>query len=989
MSHCFSRCFSRCLSGRLSGRFRLAAGFLFLALAAPVATKAMELLPLPFEARIAVPPLLVMAIDSAPQALQSSWPQAYQAQAEYEGYFHHGLCYRHEAGVFIPAREADGDHYCSGSLWSGNFLNWAGMSALDTLRYALTGGARAQDSDQLTVLARADLGKQAAENFNKRLDAQQADIARLLPYDLARIFLRSCGQRLQLWRVAPTHACGTRAPGLLSEVELQVQVCGDQDRRPWLCKAYGRASKPEGLLQAAAPWLRMALQVRGGFLGGGLIGAQSLGRNWSRQDNPHPEWDTGTGIMAPGATLLRQVSRAPPASNPQSNAASLLQAALQPESRLTLASCQRTHVLRWPQAETAAQDGATQLAALRRQFARMQLDTQRSALPAQVSMAMQAYASLYLASTDPATFSSSLQRYALETERAGTPLLPPNALWEASLPEAGQRKLLTSGSQADGGRLLALSASRLSPGQLQALGKSPSSLRPDGLLMERLAWLRGNMSVQESGGGQLADRQGSFASQFGGNLAWLESPAGQAWVFMTTGEGLLHAIDAATGKEAFAWMPSALLARLPAAAAPDFPAQSLLDGGISVGSLAGQGKNLPVLAVAGGHSVRGVFALTLADPSRSAGSGWRALEFTEADDARVGHVLQAPQFVRIATGSAKDKTSRPFLLFSSGVNATAGLFLLALDGTPGAPWVEGSNYFFFPAGSATLAPGAHLASAAAVSDDEQNLRHAWAGDEHGRLWRFSLAQDATVPAGFAVSVALVFNAAGAKGESQIISSAPRIAYGPQQGWLVLFGTGQWLEAKDAAPAAARQESFYGLLDRPGVAGMATRADLNLRKLAPSEAGFRVEGAKSAPGSRGWVIDFPLKGERVVQAALLREGRVMFTSLIAPNSPCDALAWRSWDLDALQGTSPLPTGRSARRSLLTPLVLPGPDAASSNAFGQRRAGAASIFLEVPAPGAALDGIPVHDPLPLGRLAWREIHNWSRLHAAQSKPSQSKP
>ena len=46
------------------------------------------------------------------------------------------------------------NHYCSGN-WSGNFLNWATMTRIDTIRRLLYGGMRSTDSTTSTILERA------------------------------------------------------------------------------------------------------------------------------------------------------------------------------------------------------------------------------------------------------------------------------------------------------------------------------------------------------------------------------------------------------------------------------------------------------------------------------------------------------------------------------------------------------------------------------------------------------------------------------------------------------------------------------------------------------------------------------------------------------------------------------------------------------------------------------------------------------------------
>ncbi len=82
----------------------------------------------------------------------------------YYGYFDPTKCYDYDAThkVFAPKQLADAERYCpEGQYWSGNFLNWAGMSRADIMRKVLFGGARSTDSASETVLERANLPSDA------------------------------------------------------------------------------------------------------------------------------------------------------------------------------------------------------------------------------------------------------------------------------------------------------------------------------------------------------------------------------------------------------------------------------------------------------------------------------------------------------------------------------------------------------------------------------------------------------------------------------------------------------------------------------------------------------------------------------------------------------------------------------------------------------------------------------------------------------------
>ena len=70
----------------------------------------------------------------------------------YAGYFDNTQCYGYNDGnqYFYPvgAASSDGQHECnsqSNNAFSGNFMNWASMSAIDEFRYAMTGGNRSSE----------------------------------------------------------------------------------------------------------------------------------------------------------------------------------------------------------------------------------------------------------------------------------------------------------------------------------------------------------------------------------------------------------------------------------------------------------------------------------------------------------------------------------------------------------------------------------------------------------------------------------------------------------------------------------------------------------------------------------------------------------------------------------------------------------------------------------------------------------------------------
>jgi len=91
----------------------------------------------------------------------------YSTGTQYIGYFDSESCYVYNDAPTegTPAADykrfdrskAGTSHTCGGDSFSGNFMNWASSSAIDILRFGLTGGDRVIDTSTLTVLQRAVL----------------------------------------------------------------------------------------------------------------------------------------------------------------------------------------------------------------------------------------------------------------------------------------------------------------------------------------------------------------------------------------------------------------------------------------------------------------------------------------------------------------------------------------------------------------------------------------------------------------------------------------------------------------------------------------------------------------------------------------------------------------------------------------------------------------------------------------------------------------
>ncbi len=486
-------------------------------------------------------------------------------------------------------------------------------------------------------------------------------------------------------------------------------------------------------------------------------------------------------------------------------------------------------------------------------------------------------------------------------------------------------------------------------------------------------------------------------------------------VYVGANDGMLHAFDATDGRELFAYIPHVLLPALSQLTDPAYRHRAYVDASAGQGEAFIGGQWRSVLASGMGMGARGVFALDITDPA-SFDSGMNALwEFTDADDAAMGHVRTTPLVARLRNGEKDGQLLyRYFVVVSSGINPAAAngagtLFLLALDKPATEKWRHGFNYFKIgTSGSGSGSegegegrgdvPNALSPPVLAIAADG-SARYAYAGDLHGHLWRFTFGAK---PAGGSVATPL-FSARDSNGAAQPFAHAPSLVFAPGGGYLVLAGTGKFIEQSDTDAASYLPQSFYAIHDSLAtpVARVAGRGALAARTLTGTGR-YQVTGAPldySAPDAQsGWYFDFPhtkLDGERAAGPAAVRSGAIVFDTLLPGADACTGTASRSYAIDALTGfaysadgvaqvnaTTGELTGPSVAQ--LAPMLIEmsvgsEPRTPTGGAVAIRTL--ALVRLLPAGKGVAVRRLKV--AFQAKRLSWREVANWQDLHDAAKK------
>lgn len=465
---------------------------------------------------------------------------------------------------------------------------------------------------------------------------------------------------------------------------------------------------------------------------------------------------------------------------------------------------------------------------------------------------------------------------------------------------------------------------------------------------EVLAYVRGVRSGEEQNGGDFRDRavilgdivnsDPQFVGQqdFGYQLlpgsegaGYLTFRASAAYtgrvpmVYVGANDGMLHGFQASesgasAGVEKVAYVPLASYQHLSKLTSPDYSHRFFVDGTAGFGDAyidTGGGDawhTVLVGTMAGGG--RGVFALDITAPG-SFGTGkvlWdRAViddpDLTLSDDGDLGYTYGQPSVVRMANGKWAAVLGNGY----NSDNQRAVLFILDLeDGSVMSKIDTGVGSASLPNGLSTPIP---------VDVDGDRITDAiYAGDMQGNLWKFDVSSGNAGSWVVAYGGTPLFVAKDPSNVRQPITARPEVTKHPVSGVVVLFGTGKYFEEVDRRLRSPEQtQTFYGvyddgaavtgsrsaLLQQSVIATIAASDPANPSSATANPVDVRVTTLLSpAAAQKGWFLDLPAAGERQISRPVVRDQRVIFTTVIPNDSAC-SIGGTSWlmELDSVTGS----------------------------------------------------------------------------------------
>jgi len=381
-------------------------------------------------------------------------------------------------------------------------------------------------------------------------------------------------------------------------------------------------------------------------------------------------------------------------------------------------------------------------------------------------------------------------------------------------------------------------------------------------------------------------------------------------VFVGANDGMMHAFNAETGAELFAYIPRGVYAKLASLSNINYQHTYTVDGPLYVGDayITVNGTKQWRTLVGGtlGAGGRGAYLLDVTDVLATGGEP-RIIFDIHADDTTLSYKndLGYSNGKMLIVPAAND---RWVAVLSNGTESTNGTAkLIAID-------VETPSSFVSIATSTQSGNG--LSGAALLPNSQGVSTYAYAGDLKGNMWKFDLTSGSIGSWGVAYNSGNtpkpLITVVDSTGTLQPITGTPTLGRnalkmagsGGNQtpSIMVYFGTGKYSEVADIASTAV--QSIYAIADTNSAISITavSRSTKLKQKVITAEAnGLRTVTPDATPvltevpavtwsSYDGWYLDLKYgnlaKGERVIVKPLLLFDRLIVNTFIPSPNQCD-------------------------------------------------------------------------------------------------------
>jgi Tfp pilus tip-associated adhesin PilY1 len=394
-----------------------------------------------------------------------------------------------------------------------------------------------------------------------------------------------------------------------------------------------------------------------------------------------------------------------------------------------------------------------------------------------------------------------------------------------------------------------------------------------------LDYLRGDRTQEIQQGGTFRQRQSALGAIVHSRPYYIADDTNPT-VFVGANDGMLHAFNATTGAERWAYVPSMLISKMKNLSTFPFVPDYYVDGSINVANIVNETKRVLVGGLGAGG--KGLFALDITGTARLQ----PADEATAADNilweisptainntasaayANLGYTSGYSAIGKVGTTDAVIVGNG----YNDGGDYQAYLYVINADTGALISAIKAGT-----SGSAT-SPNGLSAPVAIDSDGNGAADTVYAGDLNGTLWKFNLTAE-TATALLTASPA------------QPITMTPGVARHPSGGYMVNFATGAILTDADTTDTST-VFAAYGVWDGAPAANTALLAQTLTERCytqgtaaAPSPCVNRVRTVTSnqpdwSAGTghhKGWRVPLPASERVLGEGSFIENGRFYFTS----------------------------------------------------------------------------------------------------------------
>ena len=463
---------------------------------------------------------------------------------------------------------------------------------------------------------------------------------------------------------------------------------------------------------------------------------------------------------------------------------------------------------------------------------------------------------------------------------------PSTLAWTASIPAFSTRKTKVFTYNGTSGTTFPTTAQTAS---LDRSGVGPVDYPVSGT--KNADYIMGDQSGEGTAVGKLRQRDSLLGDIVDSSPAYVDDTK---TLYVGANDGMLHAFDAGTGVEQFAYVPNLInFGKLAQISRGDYDHQWSVDGPVAVTNRKlTPGENYLVGSL--GRGGKGMYGLDVSTPTSFTSSNVK-WELADTANGNMGLVTGRPILTKVKTGDVA-------AIVGNGVNSTNNkAVLIVVNAKTGAVIREIDT----GAGDASNANGL-AAPTGILGPDGKTIAYAYAGDRMGNVWKFDLT-DASA-ANWTATKLFTAKSSDGTGVAQPITGAVTVATDPRtyKRW-VFFGTGSFMTTTEAADKTPSTQGMYGFVDDGSAVAYSDLVKRGVNNTGATQNGYPVRTfdakADLTVGKKGWYLTLPGNGERIVQDAQLVSNILVTASMIPEGNGCEAGGTGYINaLDAFTGTS---------------------------------------------------------------------------------------